>query len=119
LVNGTSGRFAEVFEPKTGEVQAKVALASKVERRAAVENTMAAQVDWGATNPQRRARVMMKFLELAQRDYDELADLLARKHDKPASRSTRSAVRALPAGALSGVPGGVPSGGLSGVPGGY
>ena len=39
-------------------------------------------MEWGATNPQRRARVMMKFLELAQRDYDKLADLLAREHGK-------------------------------------
>src|ERR1700716_3536786 len=81
-VKGTSGRFAEVFEPMTGEVQAKVALASKAELRAAVENALAAQPEWGATNPQRRARVMMKFLELAQRDYDKLADLLAREHGK-------------------------------------
>src|SRR5207248_1565392 len=81
-VNGASGRFADVFEPMTGEVQAKVALASKAELRAAVENAKAAQPEWGATNPQRRARIMMKFLELAQRDYDKLADMLAREHGK-------------------------------------
>ena len=81
-VKGTSGRFADVFEPMTGDVQAKVAMASKAELRAAVENALAAQPEWGATNPQRRARVMMKFLELAQRDYDKLADLLAREHGK-------------------------------------
>ena len=81
-VKGTSGRTADVFEPMTGEVQAKVDLASKAELRAAVENAKAAQVEWGDTNPQRRARVMMKFLELAQRDYDKLADLLAREHGK-------------------------------------
>src|SRR5213595_433329 len=66
----------------TGDVQAKVALASKAELRAAVENAKAAQPEWGATNPQRRARIMMKFLELAQRDYDKLADMLAREHGK-------------------------------------
>src|SRR5712672_1179250 len=81
-VKGTSGRFADVFEPMTGDVQAQVALASKAELRAAVENAKAAQVEWGATNPQRRARVMMKFLDLAQRDYDKLADMLAREHGK-------------------------------------
>ncbi len=56
-VKGTSGRTADVFEPMTGEVQAKVALASKAELRAAVENAKAAQPRWAATNPQRaRAR---------------------------------------------------------------
>src|SRR5689334_2467960 len=81
-VKGTSGRTADVFEPMTGDVQAKVALASKAEVRAAVENAAMAQVEWANTNPQRRARVLMKFLELAQRDYDKLADLLAREHGK-------------------------------------
>src|ERR1700754_1704624 len=81
-VKGTSGRTADVCEPITGEVQAKVALASKAEVRAAVENANAAQSEWASTNPQRRARVMMKFLELAQRDYDKLAELLAREHGK-------------------------------------
>src|SRR6187402_3069831 len=81
-VKGTSGRTADVFEPMTGDVQAKVALASKAEVRAAVENARAAQPEWAATNPQRRARVMMKFVELVQRDYDKLADCLAREHGK-------------------------------------
>ncbi|UTD29613.1 CoA-acylating methylmalonate-semialdehyde dehydrogenase [Bradyrhizobium sp. WD16] len=81
-VKGKSGRFADVFEPMTGEVQAQVALASKAELREAVLNAKSAQVGWAATNPQRRARVMMKFLELAQRDYDKLADCLAREHGK-------------------------------------
>ena len=62
-VNGTSGRFADVFNPNTGEVQARVALASKAELRAAVENAKAAQPAWAAKNPQFRARIMMKFLE--------------------------------------------------------
>jgi len=81
-VKGTSGRFADVFEPMTGDVQAQVALASKSELRSAVENAKAAQPEWAATNPQRRARVMFKFLELIQREHDELAKLLSSEHGK-------------------------------------
>src|ERR1700750_1215452 len=81
-VKGTSGSTADVFEPMTGEVQAKVALASKAEVRAAVENAKAAQPAWAATNPQRRARVLMKFLDLIAKNNDELADILAREHGK-------------------------------------
>ena len=54
-VKGTSGRTADVFEPLTGEVRGKVALASKAEVRAAVENAKAAQPEWTSTNLQRRA----------------------------------------------------------------
>jgi malonate-semialdehyde dehydrogenase (acetylating)/methylmalonate-semialdehyde dehydrogenase len=81
-VKGTSGRTGDVFEPMTGEVRAHVAFASKQEVAAAVENAKAAQPAWAATNPQRRARVLMKFLDLANRDYDKLADCLAREHGK-------------------------------------
>src|SRR3954453_21649920 len=81
-VAGTSGRTADVYQPMTGEVIAKVALASKAELRAAVENAAAAQGAWAATNPQRRGRVMTRFLDLVARDMDALADLLAREHGK-------------------------------------
>ena len=81
-VAGKSGRTADVFEPMTGEVRGKVALASKAEVREAIENAKAAQPKWGATNPQRRARVLMKFVDLVNQHYDELADILAREHGK-------------------------------------
>jgi malonate-semialdehyde dehydrogenase (acetylating)/methylmalonate-semialdehyde dehydrogenase len=79
---GTSGRFGDVFWPMTGDVMAKVALAGAAEVRAAVENAKAAQPAWGATNPQRRARVMMRLVELINRDMEKLADTLAREHGK-------------------------------------
>ena len=81
-VAGTSGRTADVFNPATGEVQAQVALASADELTAAVANAKAAQPAWAATNPQRRARVMMKFIELLNRDMDKLAEVLSREHGK-------------------------------------
>ena len=64
LVAGTSGKFADVFNPATGEVQARVALASKAELDAATADAAKAQIKWGATNPQRRARVMMAMVGL-------------------------------------------------------
>ncbi|MEH6833804.1 MULTISPECIES: CoA-acylating methylmalonate-semialdehyde dehydrogenase [Falsihalocynthiibacter] len=81
-VKGTSGRFADVFNPATGEVQAKVPLASKAELDAAVASAAAAQPKWAATNPQRRARVMMAAVGLINRDMDKLAEALSREHGK-------------------------------------
>ena len=81
-VKGTSGRFADAYQPMTGEVISRVPLASRAEMRAAVESGLAAQPAWGATNPQRRARVFMKFVELLNRNMEGLAELLAREHGK-------------------------------------
>ena len=81
-VAGTSGRFSDVFWPMTGEVAARCPLASAKELAAAVENAKAAQPAWAATNPQRRARVLQKFIDLVARDNDKLALALAREHGK-------------------------------------
>jgi len=84
-VAGKSGRTADVFQPMDGTVRAKVALASAAELKEAVANAKTAQVAWGATNPQRRARVMMKFYELIVAHTNELTDILAREHGKTVS----------------------------------
>ena len=81
-VSGSSGRFGDVFNPATGEVQARVPLASKEEFDTAVKIAAEAQTAWGAVNPQRRARVMMKFVDLLHRDMDKLAEVLSREHGK-------------------------------------
>ena len=81
-VRGKSSRFGDVFNPATGDVQAKVPLATVEEVDQAVEIAAKAQPEWGAVNPQRRARVMMKFVDLLNRDMDKLAETLSREHGK-------------------------------------
>ncbi len=81
-VKGTSGRFSDVFNPATGEVQAQCPLASPAEVDAALDIAAKAQVGWGAMNPQKRARVMMKYVALLNRDMDRLAEILSREHGK-------------------------------------
>src|SRR5664280_787545 len=81
-IKGVSGRFGDVFDPNTGELQARVALAKHSEVEHAIANAEAAQPAWAATNPQRRARVMFKFLELVAKEYDDLARLLSSEHGK-------------------------------------
>ena len=81
-VAGTSGRSGDVFDPNTGEVQAKVSFAKKSEVELAIANAEAAQPSWATVNPQRRARVLFKFLELVQREFDNLAKLLSSEHGK-------------------------------------
>src|ERR1700730_15381804 len=94
-VKGNSARFGDVFNPNTGEVQAKVALAMQAEVQQASVVAVAAQPAWAATNPQRRARVMFKFLELVNREYDSLAALLSSEHGKTVADSRGDIQRGL------------------------
>src|ERR1700722_10611362 len=63
-VPGAGSRFSDVFNPATGEVEAQLSLANEADLQAAVDSAKRAQGDWAAQNPQRRARVMMKYVEL-------------------------------------------------------
>ncbi len=79
---GASGRYGDVFNPNTGEVQARVQFASDAEIDAAVQAAAKAQIGWAATNPQRRARVMFEFKRLIERDMNALAEILSSEHGK-------------------------------------
>jgi malonate-semialdehyde dehydrogenase (acetylating) / methylmalonate-semialdehyde dehydrogenase len=84
---GQSGRTAEVFNPNTGQVQSLVPMANTSEVAAAVASAKEAQKEWAAFNPQRRARVLMKFVELVNEHVDEIAELLSLEHGKTLSDS--------------------------------
>ncbi|RBQ16925.1 methylmalonate-semialdehyde dehydrogenase (CoA acylating) [Spongiactinospora rosea] len=81
-LSGSSGAYGEVHDPNTGQVQARVPLASAEEARAAIADATAAQPGWASWNPQRRARVLLEFLRLAQAERESLARLLSAEHGK-------------------------------------
>jgi malonate-semialdehyde dehydrogenase (acetylating)/methylmalonate-semialdehyde dehydrogenase len=82
LAAGTSVRQQDVFNPATGAVTARVALANAADVNAAVVAAKAAFPAWSDTPPIRRARVMFKFLERLNQHKDELAHLITAEHGK-------------------------------------
>jgi malonate-semialdehyde dehydrogenase (acetylating)/methylmalonate-semialdehyde dehydrogenase len=92
---GASGRFGDVFDPNTGEVQSRVSLASTGEVDAAVQAALVAHSGWAATNPQRRARVMFEFKRLVEARINELATLLSSEHGKVVADSKGDIQRGL------------------------
>jgi malonate-semialdehyde dehydrogenase (acetylating)/methylmalonate-semialdehyde dehydrogenase len=79
---GASGRFGDVFNPNTGEIQARVQLATAGELDLAVQAALKAFPAWSATNPQRRARVMFEFKRLVEANMQDLAEMLSSEHGK-------------------------------------
>ncbi|GGP88166.1 CoA-acylating methylmalonate-semialdehyde dehydrogenase [Streptomyces melanogenes] len=79
---GTSGLFGDVYDPNTGTVQARVPLAGRSDTEHAIANAEEAQADWGQWNPQRRARVLLRFLQLVEGERESLARLLSAEHGK-------------------------------------
>ncbi len=79
---GLSGRFGDVFDPCTGQVHARLPLAGRKEVQNAVAVAEKAQPEWAAMNPQRRGRILLRFVDLVNRDIDGLARLLSSEHGK-------------------------------------
>jgi malonate-semialdehyde dehydrogenase (acetylating) / methylmalonate-semialdehyde dehydrogenase len=92
---GISGRFGDVYNPASGELQAKVALATPAEVDAAVASAAAAFPEWSAQPPLRRARVLFRFREIFERRLDEVAALLTSEHGKVFSDARGEATRGL------------------------
>ena len=94
-ISGQSGRFGDIYNPSTGEVQARVALASTEEVDTAVRAAEKAFPEWAAMNPQRRARIMFEFKRLLEHHMDELAELLSSEHGKVVADSRGDVQRGL------------------------
>lgn len=95
LVPSTSGRQQDVFNPATGEVVAKVALASADEVNAAVASASAAAPAWAETAPLKRARILARFRELMETHHDALAAAITREHGKVFSDAKGEVVRGI------------------------
>jgi malonate-semialdehyde dehydrogenase (acetylating) / methylmalonate-semialdehyde dehydrogenase len=95
IVEGTSKRFGDVFDPATGEVQARVAFASKAEVDGAVAAAAAAFPAWAQTPALQRARILFRFKSLVESNLDKLAAILTSEHGKVLSDARGSCVRGL------------------------
>jgi malonate-semialdehyde dehydrogenase (acetylating)/methylmalonate-semialdehyde dehydrogenase len=92
---GSSGRFGKLYNPATGEVSGRVALADATDADRAVEAAAAAFQGWHDTPALHRARVMFRFKELMESHLDELARLVSDEHGKVLSDARGSVMRGL------------------------
>ena len=92
---GESKRLADVFNPATGEVQAKVNLASKSDVNVAIQVASKAFPEWADTPPITRARILFKFKELIEKNSDELTKLIVAEHGKVYDDAKGSLTRGL------------------------
>lgn len=91
----SSTRFADVFNPATGDVSARVAMGSVQDVDDAVAAARDAWPAWAETPPLRRARILFKFKELLDRHHDDLAALITREHGKVLSDARGEVTRGI------------------------
>ncbi len=92
---GTSGRFADVFNPAKGEVSGRLALASKGELDAAVASSKRAFAAWGVKPPLARARVLFKYKDLLERNQKRLAEMISAEHGKTVADAMGEVMRGI------------------------
>ncbi|MBX3425361.1 MAG: CoA-acylating methylmalonate-semialdehyde dehydrogenase [Pirellulales bacterium] len=79
---GAAERTADVYNPSTGEVIARVPLMTAEETGDVVAAAAAALPDWASTPAVERARIMFQFRHLVAEHFEELAALVTREHGK-------------------------------------
>ena len=95
LISGNSERKGKIFNPATGEQESEVILASKADLDGAVEIAQKAFGTWSLNPPLQRARIMFKFKELIEKNFDELAKLIVSEHGKVYEDAKGSLIRGL------------------------
>ena len=95
VVRSESGRQQDVYNPATGTVRARVALANVEEVNRAVDAAAAAASAWADTAPLKRARVLFKFKELVEQHQDDLASAITHEHGKVFSDAKGEVTRGL------------------------
>ncbi len=76
------GAFGDVFNPATGHLSARVALADEQATLKAIDAAAAALPGWAGTPALRRARVMFRFRDLLDRRAADLARIISSEHGK-------------------------------------
>ena len=80
--DGTVERWGDVYDPATGKVQAKVALASADDVDFAVGSALRAWESWKDVSLARRSAILFRFRDLIERHRDDIARLLVSEHGK-------------------------------------
>ena len=93
--SGVSKRTSKVFNPATGEQSAQVKLANTEDVNKAIESAQKAFPSWSNKPPLHRARVMFKFKDLIEKNYDELTKLIVSEHGKVYEDAKGSLTRGL------------------------
>ena len=94
-VSGSSQRFADVFNPATGQVTGRVPLANQADLESAIASAQAAFPGWAGTTPLNRSRVLFKFKELLEIHADEIAMAITLEHGKVFSDAKGELTRGL------------------------
>src|SRR5262249_48891920 len=92
---GIGSRFADVFNPNTGEIAGRVNLATRQDAVAAIEDAARAFPSWADTPVPRRAPIMFQLRGVVRANLDDLAVLLASEHGKVIADAKGDVLRGL------------------------
>ncbi len=93
-VASKTDKFYDVYNPSTGELQAKMPRCTPDEVRQAVESAHKAYAVWSAVPPIKRAQVLFTMRDLLEKHMDELTMLCAKEHGKTWAESQGDVLKA-------------------------
>ena len=95
LIENKNPRSLDIFNPATGQVSGKVAVATCDEINTAITAARNAFTGWSNTTPSRRTHILFKFNKLLHQYSDELAELITKEHGKTLADARGSVQRGI------------------------
>jgi len=87
--------YSDIYNPSTGEVTHRVPICTVDEVEQAIEAAAVAYKSWSNTPVVRRTKVLYKFRELLEANFDELVELCSREHGKTLGESQGDIMKVL------------------------
>ena len=94
-IESSATQFVDVYNPSRGIVIARTPLGGMTDLDKAVQAAQRAFIDWKETPVVERARVMFKFKQLLEENYEEIARLVTREHGKTLAEAKASVQRGI------------------------
>ena len=92
---GSSNEYIPVEDPSTGEIISKVINSSEEDFEKCIQSSKKAFYEWSEVTPLRRSRVLSKFKENIEKDFENIAKIVSIEHGKTLDDAKGSVTRGL------------------------
>ncbi len=95
LIESSSKKSSEIYNPSTGEVIGKVNLSNLDDLNKAIESSKDAILNWQNTTPLKRSRIISEYKKLLNENIDEMAKIVSMEHGKTIDDAKGSITRGI------------------------
>ena len=92
---GVSKKDIPIYDPSTGEIQARVIASNESDLSLAIESSKKSFIKWSKETPLKRSRILAAYKQILESNKDELAAIVSKEHGKTLEDAKGSVTRGI------------------------